>query len=121
MRIFLQPVGARIQPEDSVSSDMGYYSLRVQTWGGIEHIQARDGNRVACEFMVMTKNTTNNEEGDILLWDMQELHKNGYNLYCLGDVNGMTRRLPATLDSIKMVLEELTGNNIELEILSRGM
>lgn len=121
MKLFLRPIGVKIQPEDNVSGDMGYYSLRVQTWSGDEHIQTKDGHRVMCEFMVMTKNTTNNKEGDILLWDIQELRKNGYEAYRSGDDGGMMRRLPATLDSIKIVLEELTGNDVELEILSRGM
>ena len=36
-----------------------------------------------------------------------------------GDSIGLTRKLPAKLASIQVVLEELTGNNIKLEIIRK--
>lgn len=36
-----------------------------------------------------------------------------------GDSIGLTRELPAKLASIQVVLEELTGNNIKLEIIRK--
>lgn len=115
MKLFLRPMSAKIHDNDN--TDLGYYRLRVQTWSGNEHITTPNGERVVCEFRLMEKNNTNNTEGDILTWDMDRADKTGYvRHYHKGDSVGFTRRLPATLDSIRIVLEELTGNNIELEI-----
>ena len=118
MKLFLKPMSAKIHNNNN--TDLGYYRLGVQTWSGNKHITTPNGDRVVCEFMLMEKNNTNNTEGDILIWDMDRVDGAGYvRHHHKGDSVGFTRRLPATLDSIKMVLEELTGNDIELEILSR--
>lgn len=118
MRLYLRPMSARIS--NNTNTDMRHYRLRVQTWSGDEHITTPDGHKVVCEFMLMEKNTTNNTEGDILIWDMDRADRIGYvRHYHKGDSVGLTRRLPATLSSIKTILEELTGGNVELEFTRR--
>lgn len=118
MKLFLKPMSAKIHNNDN--TDLRHYRLRVQTWSGNEHITTPNGERVVCEFMLMEKNNTNNKEGDILLWDMDRADRIGYvRHYHKGDSVGLTRRLPATLDSIKTVLEELTGDSVKLEFTRR--
>ena len=118
MKLFLKPMSAKIHNNDN--TDLEYYRLRVQTWSGNEHITTSNGDKVVCEFMLMEKNNTNNTEGDILIWNIDRADRLGYvRHYHRGDSIGLTRKLPVKLASIQVVLEELTGNNIKLEIIRK--
>lgn len=101
--------------------DMGNYRVRPTMKDATEClIRDKDGVEFGGDFGFWEKNKTNNKAGDTLHWDFTYYDKDGQGWRYKKFDKYYDKHLEPTLANIKMMLEDIIGKKVELELEERS-